>query len=128
MKLQRKPVIQPMWNEPDNAPEARVRHLDELVDMRAHAKRLEHCELPAGFRLVTPTPKQAWVDHQMVWVFVLGWAPVDLQGNRWCEDKYLSVCRYHQAIPDEIQMGWAIQDFQRELECAEVVKPQKRAA
>lgn len=117
-----------MWNDPESPREPRVRHLDELVDLRTHSKRLQDCELPGGFRLVTSTPKQAWVDHQLVWVFVLGWAPVDIQGRRWTEDRYLYVARYHQFVPDEMQIGWAIQDFTRELEVAEVIQSSRRHA
>lgn len=105
MKLHRRKVDQPMWNDPESPR-----------------------ELPGGFRLVTSTPKQAWVDHQLVWVFVLGWAPVDIQGRRWTEDRYLYVARYHQFVPDEMQMGWAIQDFTRELDVAEVIQSSRRHA
>jgi hypothetical protein len=103
------------------------RLVEDQVEMRLHSKHLAQCELPEGFRLVTPTPKQAWVDQQLMWVFVLGWAPVDIQGRRWCEDRYQSVFRYHQVIPDEIQMQWAVGQFTRELVEAEVfakAKPQ----
>ena len=104
------PMLDPNYRAPD-----------DQVEMRLHTKNLSQCELPDGFRLVTPKPKQAWIDHQVRWVFILGWAPVDIQGRRWCEDRYISIFRYCETVPDEIQMQWAVQQFTRELTEAEVL-------
>lgn len=112
----------PYWNEVDNERDERPRNVEEQVEMRRRKKHLEDCELPEGFRLVTPRPKQFWIHNQLVWGFKLAWARVDGHGVRG-QDEYDHVARYEQRVSDEVQMRWAIDDFSRELEHREVVTP-----
>jgi hypothetical protein len=93
----------PMWNDVDNARDPDARSMDEQVEMRCKTKRLADCELPEGFRLTTPAPRQYWLDHQLRWCFELAFG----------EHRY--VARYIQQASDEMQMKWAIQDFTAEL-------------
>lgn len=93
----------PMWNEFDDRPDPLAVTVDDQVEMRCKTKRLRDCELPEGFRLRTPAPRQYWLDHQLRWAFELGFG----------EHRYIA--RYHQQVGDEMQMEWAIQDFTAEL-------------
>lgn len=128
MRLHRAIAYHPLWNDPDLPdPDRReMRKMESLVDLRAHSKRLQDCALPDGFRLITVQPKQFWIDQQLVWGFALGWAPVDIQGRRWCEDRWSFVARYDWRIADEVQINWAVAEFARELEVAGVVGEVKR--
>lgn len=110
-----KPV---MWNDPDTERDERPRNVEEQVQMRRARKTLEDCELPEGFRLVTPQPKQFWMSNQLVWGFKLAWAKVDGKGNRGV-DEYYHVARYEPRVSDEVQMRWALEDFGRELQGSE---------
>ena len=66
------------------------------------------------FRLVTPQPRQYWIAQQMRYCFELEFLDYDhLQGYRF-------VARYHDRIPDEAQMRWALEDFRGELIAAGV--------
>jgi hypothetical protein len=104
-----------MWNDTDDERDERPRNFEEQVEMRRGKKRLEDCELPEGFRLVTPQPRQFWMINQLVWAFKLTWARVDRNGVRG-QDEYEHVARYEQRISDEVQLRWALDDFSRELE------------
>lgn len=104
----------PMWNDYDEKPEKKFREMEELVAIRAKAKRLADCSLPEGIRLVTPHPRQFWIENQMVWGFCLAWGQVDRLGNRG-KDEFYHVERYDQRIPDEVQMGWALEAFSTDL-------------
>lgn len=94
----------PMWNDVDGPrDENQAREIDEQVEMRCKTKRLVDCELPEGFRLVTPAPRQYWMNQQLRWAFKLEFG----------EHKF--VARYHQQVSDEMQMQWAVADFTAEL-------------
>ena len=118
MKFSRHIDHGPTWHDPDNLPEERCKLIEEQVDARAKRKTLAECGLPEGFRLVTATPKQFWINKQLTWAFMLGWAPMDRQGVRQSEDLYLSVFRYDWRIADELQMRWAVDEFAGELQGA----------
>jgi hypothetical protein len=77
--------------------------MEAHVEMRTKAKRLAECELPEGFRLITPTPRQYWIDSQLRWSFELAFG------------EHRHVARYIQQVADDVQMQWAIQDFTAEL-------------
>lgn len=98
-----KPTATPMWNDVENIPDPIARTADEQVEMRCKTKRLCDCELPEGFKLLTPTPRQYWLDHQLRWCFELAFG------------EHRHVARYIQQASDEMQMTWAIQDFTAEL-------------
>jgi hypothetical protein len=66
-------------------------------------KRLADCELPGGFRLITRTPRQYWLEQQLRWSFELAFG------------EHRHVARYLQQVSDEMQMQWAIHDFTAEL-------------
>lgn len=104
-----------MWNDTTNEWDERPRNVEEQVELRRHRKQLAECELPEGFRLVTPYPKQFWMGTQLLWGFKLAWAKVDGRGRRGA-DQYMHVARYEMGISDEVQMRWAVDDFARELE------------
>jgi hypothetical protein len=106
-----------MWNETDAEWDERPRNIEEQVELRRTRKRLEDCELPEGFRLVTPKPKQFWMSSQVRWGFCVAWAKVDGQGLRGA-DEYFYVARYEPGVTDEVQMRWALDDFSRELDVA----------
>lgn len=92
----------PMWNDVDGQrDENQAREIDEQVEMRCKSKRLSDCELPEGFRLVTPAPRQYWLNQQLQWAFEL----------RFRDHPYPHIARYHQQVSDEMQMHWAIADF-----------------
>jgi hypothetical protein len=93
----------PMWNDVDNIPDPKARSMDEQVEMRCKTKRLADCELPEGFRLVTKTPRQYWLDQQLRWSFEIAFG------------EHSFVARYDQQVADDIQMQWAIADFTAEL-------------
>lgn len=105
-----------MWNDPDNERDERPRNVEEQVEQRRKKKRLVDCELPEGFHLVTPWPKQFWIGTQVRWGFQLAWAKVDRNGNRGEEETF--VAQYEPTIADEVQMRWALDDFSRKLEVA----------
>lgn len=102
-----------MWNEADEPTEDHLRKIEEMIDQRRNRKKLADCELPNGFRLVNREPKQIPMEGQLRWAFVLAWAPKG-------KDEYFSVHRYEQAMSDEVQMGWAIEEFSKELQDAGV--------
>jgi hypothetical protein len=77
--------------------------MDEQVEMRCKTKRLADCELPEGFRLVTKTPRQYWIDSQLRWGFELAFG------------EHRHIARYIQQVADDVQMQWAIADFTAEL-------------
>lgn len=106
-------AAQPMWNEMPAEHEPWMRTAEEQVEARRKFKRLPDCELPEGFRLVSPRPKQYWMGNQLVWGFCLAWARVK-NGVRGA-DEYLHVARYYPTVSDEPQMRWAIEDFTAEL-------------
>lgn len=106
-----------MWNEPDARDPDRPRDADEHLEQRRHRKRLKDCSLPEGFRLVTPEPKQFWLDGQVRYAFQLAWGFVDANGRR-IGDEWNQVFRYEEGIPDDFQIQWAVEDFGRELEAA----------
>lgn len=106
--------IGPHWTDPDEKPEPHCRSVEEKLDLRRHAMRLEDMDLPKGFRLVTPQPKQFWVVNQLVWGFCLAWAKVNKHGERE-PDAYFHFARYYPTVADEQQMHWAVEDFRREL-------------
>ena len=108
----------PMWNDVDESPDENYREIEEQVEMRARAKRLVDCELPDGFRLVTPEPKQYWLEHQLRWGFCVAWAGVHVE--------YRYVARYLQTVSDEAQLNWTIDDFRRELEAAGIDTTKRR--
>lgn len=97
----------PMWNEYDDQPDEVCRDIEDQVQMRSRAKRLQDCELPDGFRLVTPNPRQFWIQHQMTLGFCLAWQGVHVE--------FMYVARYSPQIRDEVQMEWALDEFTREL-------------
>jgi len=97
----------PLWNDYDDDPDENYRSIDDQVQMRARAKRLEDCELPEGFRLVTPRPRQFWMDHQLMWGFQLAWSGVHVE--------YMFVARYYPTVCDEHQLNWALDEFTGEL-------------
>jgi hypothetical protein len=105
----------PVWNEIDSEWEERPRGTEELVQFRRRKKRLVDCELPEGFRLVTPEPRQFWLGTQVRWGFCLGWAKRDRFGNAVGEECF-HVARYEPGISDEVQLRWAVDDFTRELD------------
>jgi len=105
----------PLWNEPEGPAELLIRDAEELLadkEMR-HRKTLKDCTLPEGFRLVTPEPRQFWMEGQLRWGFKLAWAHVSAQGRG--PDEWDFVARYEERVPDEFQMQWAIDEFQGEL-------------
>jgi hypothetical protein len=65
--------------------------------------RLADCELPQGFRLLTRTPRQYWLEQQLRWSFELAFG------------EHRHVALYLQQVSDEMQMQLAIQDFTAEL-------------
>lgn len=87
--------------------EPEAREVEAQVEMRIRAKRLSDCGLPQGFRLVTPEPRQFWMNSQLIWAFQLEYLG-DSQPRRF-------VMRYHQQVSDETQMRWALEDFTGEL-------------
>jgi hypothetical protein len=93
----------PMWNDVENVPDPSARSMDEQVEMRCKTKRLRDCELPEGFRLVTPIPRQYWIESQLRWGFELAFG------------EHRHVARYLMQVADDVQMQWAIQDFTAEL-------------
>lgn len=105
MKISKSP--RPLWNDDDDDPDDRPRSIEEQVQMRAHSKRLEDCTLPEGFRLVTPRPRQFWMDHQLMWAFCLAWTGLHVE--------YRFVARYHATVCDEHQLRWALEEFTGEL-------------
>jgi hypothetical protein len=108
-----------MWNDDTHEWEPRARDADEAVDLRRGRKRLTDCTLPEGFRLLTPEPKQYWIEKTLVWGFTVAWGRVDTEGRRGA-DEYFFVARYEQEVADEFLMQWAIEDFSRELRTAGV--------
>lgn len=92
-----------MWNEVDNARDPAAVTVDEQVEMRCKTKRLADCELPEGFRLITRTPRQYWLEQQLRWSFELSFG------------EHRHVARYLQQVSDEMQMQWAIADFTADL-------------
>lgn len=106
----------PMWNEVDNARDPGAVTVDEQVEMRCKTKRLADCELPEGFRLITRTPRQYWLEQQLRWSFELAFG------------EHRHVARYLQQVSDEMQMQWAIQDFTAELMFKGVSLSQARKA
>jgi hypothetical protein len=87
---------------------ARLPHQEkQLEDERRGTGRMLHladCTLPKGMRLVTARPRQAVVDGQMVWVFVLAYD--ESAKERWYHQQ-----RFEAEIAEEIQMRWAIREF-----------------
>lgn len=109
------------WTDTNEEREPRCRDIEEQVERRRKAMRLEDMDLPKGFRLVTPQPKQFWVVNQLVWGFQLAWAKVNKHGER-MEEERLHFARYYTSVADEQQMHWAIEDFRRELAKEEVIE------
>lgn len=79
------------------------------AELRIRLKPLWECPLPKGFRLATPQPRQSVVNKQVRWVFVL-------QYGEW-SSRHL----YEPEVPDEVQMQWAVREFQKELSAADVM-------
>lgn len=92
-----------MWNDVEGARDPGAASMDEQVEMRCKTKRLADCELPDGFRLVTRTPRQYWLEQQLRWSFELAFG------------EHTFVARYLQQVSDDMQMQWAIADFTAEL-------------
>lgn len=106
MSVSRSP--RPIWNEYDDQPDEVCRNIEDQVQMRTHNKRLQDCELPEGFRLVTQQPRQFWIEKQMTLGFCLAWRGVHVE--------FMYVARYSPQVRDEVQMSWALDEFTRELE------------
>lgn len=106
------------WND-EPIYERSPRDIEEVVEIRATSKRLADCDLPAGFVLLTPRPRQFVLDNQLVWAFCIAWARVDRHGKRG-PDEFFHVERYDPRIKDEIQMEWALTDFTNELSLAQL--------
>jgi hypothetical protein len=89
--------------------------MDDQVEMRMKSKKLVDCTLPEGFRLVTPQPRQYWMEQQLRWAFEIAYGD------------YKHVARYIQQVSDEIQMEWAMADFTAELMFAGVRLGEKKS-
>lgn len=115
---------EPHWTDAGDEREPRCRSVEEKLDRSRKSKHLEDMELPKGFRLVTPQPKQQWVVNQLVWGFWLAWAKVNKHGER-VSDEYYHFTRYFPGVGDEPQMRWALEDFSRELEKQQELEREK---
>lgn len=111
----------PMWNDVENVRDPDFRNMDDQVEMRCKAKRLCDCELPEGFKLVTPRPRQYWLDHQLRWGFELSYTPKHMHVTT-----FRHVARYIQQVTDETQMHWAVDDFTAELISAGVFRAEQQ--
>lgn len=117
-------IIGPSWIDADDIQDPRCRDIEEQVEMRKSQKRLCDCSLPEGFRLVRPDPRQLRMNNQLRWAFVVAWH------DRLGVARYFYAAAYDHRIPDETQLGWALDDFSRELrEAGVTVEPvRKRVA
>lgn len=102
------------WNDIEEEPDIDYRAVEEQVEMRLHTKRMVDCELPEGFTLVTPSPRQYWLEQQLRWAFELEFR------SRFGHVTYRHVARYIQQVNDETQLRWAVDEFKGELEGAGV--------
>lgn len=110
----------PVWNEPEDRGQEVERTLEAQVEMRRKTKSLTDCSLPEGFRLVTPVPRNLLIKGLVKRSIVLAFGPAD--------DTYYFAQVYECEVSDEVQLGWALEEFTNELQAAGVAMPGRRAA